>query len=370
MSNGEKDGAQFESVLRRAMVAQPGAATRDCPDAGIFAAYYDRALSAGERERLDAHFADCARCQAQLAAIARADDGAAVRATPIFGWLRGWRIAIPALAAAAVLLVVVQSMRTPGIVSQGVQLAANEDLERRAAPLEPEAPAASAPAAPAAAPALPAAPSLASDEIAVNQPMSATSHGLVGANRLAEEKGALSREALGGAAPAPQLMAKQAVNEREMDALKSKAVPPQEPAGGASSSVLAQTRAATKRAEAFTRPPPFAAIQPPDRSKSWIIGQHGLVLLRDSNSRIHIVGTGVTADLLAGASSSATVCWIVGRGGTIVRTIDGENWSAVVSPVKDDLTAVSATSANDAVITTADGKSFATTDGGASWHQK
>ena len=55
-------------------------------------------------------------------------------------------------------------------------------------------------------------------------------------------------------------------------------------------------------------------------------------------------------------------------GGTIIRTIDGEHWTLVSAPTTDNLVAVSASGANVATVTTAGGRSFATSDGGASWH--
>ncbi len=85
---------------------------------------------------------------------------------------------------------------------------------------------------------------------------------------------------------------------------------------------------------------------------------------------IRIQQSGVTTDLTAGAAPSATVCWIVGRSGTVIRTTDGEHWTLVITPTMENLAAVSAADANDATITTAGGRSFATSDGGANWRQQ
>ena len=106
----------------------------------------------------------------------------------------------------------------------------------------------------------------------------------------------------------------------------------------------------------------------PDRSVTWIIGQNGMVRRRDATATMHIQHSGVSTDLVAGSAPSATVCWIVGRSGTIIRTTDGEHWELITAPSTDNLTGVSASSAKDATITTAGGQSFATSDGGASWH--
>ncbi len=77
--------------------------------------------------------------------------------------------------------------------------------------------------------------------------------------------------------------------------------------------------------------------------------------------------TGATVELTAGASPSPAVCWVVGRNGTVLRTIDGRNWTAVNIPEAADLVSVEATDASIAVVTTADGRRYQTSDGGRTW---
>jgi len=79
------------------------------------------------------------------------------------------------------------------------------------------------------------------------------------------------------------------------------------------------------------------------------------------------VPTGIGVDLIAGASPSRLVCWLVGRAGTVLLSTDGRTWRGVPFPVMTDLVAVQATNAQTATITTADGRTFQTTDGGRSW---
>jgi hypothetical protein len=71
--------------------------------------------------------------------------------------------------------------------------------------------------------------------------------------------------------------------------------------------------------------------------------------------------------LTAGSAPKANVCWMVGRGGTILRTVDGENWQRVKSPTPLDLVAVTAQDADVASITAKDGSVFTTKDGGVNW---
>jgi hypothetical protein len=77
---------------------------------------------------------------------------------------------------------------------------------------------------------------------------------------------------------------------------------------------------------------------------------------------------GVT--LTAGMAPSTTACWLVGRAGAIVRTIDGRTWQRVRFPEPLDFTTVVAGDARTATVTAADGRQFATTDGGTTWTRR
>jgi photosystem II stability/assembly factor-like uncharacterized protein len=58
---------------------------------------------------------------------------------------------------------------------------------------------------------------------------------------------------------------------------------------------------------------------------------------------------------------------VVGAGGTVVLSTDGEHWQRLNSPTSANLAAVSAIDASSAVVTTADGRRFSTSDGGRTW---
>jgi photosystem II stability/assembly factor-like uncharacterized protein len=77
--------------------------------------------------------------------------------------------------------------------------------------------------------------------------------------------------------------------------------------------------------------------------------------------------TGATDTLAAGSSPSPSVCWLVGPRGTIVLTTGGNTWRRIAFPEAVDLRAVVATDGENATVTTADGRSFMTTDAGANW---
>jgi photosystem II stability/assembly factor-like uncharacterized protein len=75
----------------------------------------------------------------------------------------------------------------------------------------------------------------------------------------------------------------------------------------------------------------------------------------------------VPAQITAGWSPSASVCWLVGRGGMVLLSGDGRTWQHRPFPQITDLVAVRATDATTATVTAADGRTFTTKDGGLTW---
>jgi photosystem II stability/assembly factor-like uncharacterized protein len=71
--------------------------------------------------------------------------------------------------------------------------------------------------------------------------------------------------------------------------------------------------------------------------------------------------------LTTGSSPSRDVCWIVGRAGVVLVTADGATWQRRSVPGSPDLTGVRAVDQRAATVTTADGRQFATLDGGVTW---
>jgi hypothetical protein len=76
------------------------------------------------------------------------------------------------------------------------------------------------------------------------------------------------------------------------------------------------------------------------------------------------------AAILAASAPTGQVCWAVGKGGTVIRTLDGRNWQVLESPTTADL--VQATAGNESSITvkSSDGHRFSTTDGAATWSER
>ncbi|MGC2304455.1 hypothetical protein [Candidatus Binatus sp.] len=415
MTPDNRNNDPLDPILRRAMRTQPGPATPECADAESLAAYSDRSLAATERERLETHFADCMRCQLMLADIARADESArAASAASEIPWYRRWRVAIPALAAAAAILVFIAIRRPANEESQRDELVAMAKNEApHAESAEQEAPASP----PQAAPPAPA-PAAAASVLAMNEARNAIARREVRGMYLSKPAPATappaapaSPPAAAASAPAASASNVIAMNEAKTEsaargeaisAYSSQALHREEPAPGARA-FSAMTGAAAPNAGALAYGSAFAprsaavgagsgavagggtalslnetassarmlvTISTPGGSVTWIAGKDGFVQRHDADGATRTQHSGVSTDLAAGSAPSATVCWIVGRSGTIIRTTDGEHWELITAPTAENLAAVSASSAKDAMITTTGGQSFATSDGGASWHRQ
>jgi len=130
-------------------------------------------------------------------------------------------------------------------------------------------------------------------------------------------------------------------------------------AAGARTEAFALARQAGVIAQEVVSPTPLVR---------WRIGARGLLQYSASGGAAwEELSIDLVADLVAGASPSPSVCWVVGRAGTVLRTIDGRRFNRVPFPANVDLTAVRATDARTAVVTTADGRTFSTADGGSTW---
>jgi photosystem II stability/assembly factor-like uncharacterized protein len=89
----------------------------------------------------------------------------------------------------------------------------------------------------------------------------------------------------------------------------------------------------------------------------------------DSGVSWSLQASGVAVDLLTGSAPSDKICWMVGRAGTILLTVDGgAHWSVIHSPLNEDLGGVRALDALHATVwNLPNSKSFETSDGGIAW---
>ena len=109
-------------------------------------------------------------------------------------------------------------------------------------------------------------------------------------------------------------------------------------------------------------------VEAPGGSVRWRFASGGQIWRSaDAGSTWHSQPSGVSADLFAGSAPSPATCWVVGAAGTVLLTRDGERWERRPFPLPVDLTSIETRNARNAIVTTRDGRQFATLDGGATW---
>jgi len=373
-----------ESLRTPLRAPQPGS----CLDAETLAAWVDGSLAGGQLAAAQEHAADCVACQSTLAALARATPAAVSRER---WWPRGlnarWLVPVAATATALAIWVAVPrdeytrppeqesaaAARTPlpqteatsepsaaadAPVSSGDRGAEPRPLEQRAA--EPSAAAsegASAGARSVAAPPL--------EQSASEFRLEATEK-TAAVEAPTERQDAVGRsEALAPQAAAPAAVSAEADERRDNAPAAGRAeARAQQPAAPAP----APAQAARSEALSASLAPPRVEIVSPNGSSRWRIGPAGAIeYSTNAGGSWQATPSGVTADLTAGASPSGTVCWVVGRTGTVLVTTDGRQWRRLTFPVAVDLAAVQATDARTAAVTSRDGRRFRTDDGGATW---
>jgi hypothetical protein len=177
---------------------------------------------------------------------------------------------------------------------------------------------------------------------------------------------AFSGAASGAAAPSP------------LPAAPSTAAPPPQPAAADSAAAatppasLRRTAASPSGSEGasllLNGRPSTMLILSPDGSSQWRILANGMVQhSTDRGSTWDMQSTGVTALLRTGAAPAPSICWLAGREGTIVLSIDGRSWRRISFPETADLVSINATDDKNATVDTADGRTFSTKDGGQTW---
>jgi hypothetical protein len=382
-----------------------------CVDAETLAAWFDGTLSTDEAGTVELHVSNCARCQAVMAVLAKTEP--AMPASVPF-WRRrpvGWLVPLTAAAAAAALVVWVASPTRPP--SMPVDRVARTEPQPAqvapAAPVVPEAPTAAAAQAPAiAAPAAP--PSPATPTVSARPPASppiSSTPGTPGTPATAvtpatPEAPATQASPAGAAkaAPAPEPAAPAAAPTAPRTLQESVTV------SGASPVVDVQRNSASALAAdsvvsaaiVIVSPAPTAQTQAPGNAARAAGGRGGPLAggagrggglaggaaaaappttwrILPSGSVERSLTGGASWEQVAiyapgaitgGVAPSASVCWLIGRGGLVLLTVDG-GFERVSFPVTTDLASIRATDARQATVTSSDGRVFSTTDGGTSW---
>ena len=388
-----------------------GAASTPCVDGETLAAWSEGGLRSTDAARVEAHVADCARCQAMVGAFVRITPAAVAAKSPWQRWRLGWLLPL-ATAAAAVALWAVIPGTTVRQESQVTLADARRDTPAPAASSAPSPP----PAAEREAAALAPPPQFA-DQLQRRQ---ATSDAAAAEDKLAKKKerdeNAAAVEAprplneavaITGAAPAvdtaqtlasvrarndapseptpaqPLIEQRKAVEERvavapqaaPVPAAPARSTPPPPPASPAPTTggrgAIADRAAASGRAAEFgvTQSASAIEIPTPVASTRWRLAVSG-VERTTNNGTTWVAVPGVDfMPVRAGSAPAVNVCWIVGSNGRVYLTTDGLRFTRLGFPEAVDLVAVRATDARTATVTTADGRTFRTTDGGANWTQ-
>jgi len=318
----------IERLLRQSFRTPEADVTDSCLDAETLAAWMDGSLFGPALEVAQSHVADCSRCRAVVGAVARAE--AAVPATaPVSRRWSTWLVPLTAAAAAVTLWVVVP--RDAGVaptITQPAEQGTNARAEERE----------SVP--PAAIQAPPTAQEQRADAAkdSAAQPES---------DSLQKQKSDL------GAASTPS---------RSEEQLQAGAPPAPAAAREAFGAGSANTLARSSVVE--------IQIPSPDAAVRWRIVGPVVQRSTDGGVRWAPVSTGTSGELLAGAAPSANVCWLVGRGGVVVVSIDGRQFERVKFPEATDLSSVTATDERSAAVSTSDGRIFTTTDAGLTWERR
>ena len=327
MNSSHDRDQSIERLLRQSFRTPEGDVTDSCLDAETLAAWIDGSLFGPALEVAQSHVADCSRCRAIVGAVARAE--AAVPAiAPVSRRWSAWLVPLTAAAAAVTLWVVVP--RDPGVaptVTQPVEQGTNAKVEER----ESAPPANQAP---------PAAQEQRADAAkdSAAQPES---------DSLQKQKSDL------GAASSLSR------SEEQLQAAAPPAPAAEREAFGVGS---ANTLARSSVVE--------IQIPSPDAAVRWRIVGPVVQRSTDGGVRWEPVSTGTSGQLLAGAAPSATVCWLVGRGGVVIVSIDGRQFRRVEFPEATDLSSVTATDERSASVSTIDGRIFTTIDAGLTWRRR
>lgn len=371
-----------------------------CLDPETLAAWVGGGLRRLEADRAEAHVADCARCQAVLAAMARTevDTGFAADRMPsnfarFLRWIRPiakprttnahavapWLLPVAAgvVAVAALWLGIGRppargtEHQDPGIemstAHRTPQVASEARVEQQTAPREePERP-------------VPNAAAGATTNAAASRGTAAASQSATQSaqqvqpfvRRQADALERTAREAPRSAPGTPPPLAPE-TRPAEFDAARLAQAPAESVAGSA----IAGARAKAPASDAIIGGMPgyarAIAIASRDSSVRWqIVPDSGGAAVRrstDAGLTWAVKPTGIVAQLTGGFSPEPAVCWVVGRSRVVLLSIDaGQSWRRLTFPEPVDLIAVRAADANRATVTIADGRQFVTEDGGATW---
>ena len=350
-----------ERLLRQSLgTPQRGGVTDACLDAETLAAWTAGGLAGSALEAVQLHVADCARCQSIAGTLARISSTVpqAEPVPPSRRWL-AWFIPLAAAATAVALWFAVpgnpgapQTVASRAPVSEAP---ASDPFAFRDRP-------STVPPEPAQAP--PAGRQAPESSATGQAPQAAE------VRRERARSNSLDQPAAEGSVAKEEAAGRDLAKDKKVDAFQ----PPAAPAAAAAAA--AQAAPANQRERADSARPALRAaavaapeIVSPDPAVRWRILGTAVQHSSNGGSTWETVPVGVTAELTAGVAPSTTVCWLVGRNGVVLLTTDGQTWGRLTFPEITDLSDVRTVDAGGhvATVSTADGRTFVTTDAGVTW---
>ena len=333
--------AAIDRLLPAALQARADAASdRACLDAETLAAWADGALDARERATAEGHAADCAQCQALLAVMVKTTPPATAAESPFRLRSFWWLLAMTPAAAALVIWFAVPN-RAPVQQSESASAVVDQVAPAAAAPARSVPPADLQADAPAKAPADPASQS----------PL---------ANSRAPE---LEHKA----APSARANAIADADTRTAAAGASGVAPAAPPSSAADVTLRREAAPVAGRLSALANPLDSIIVSSNPATRFRLLPGGGVQRSADGGATWRTEITGVPDTLIAGASPSPSVCWLIGRSGTVLLSSDGRSWRRLAFPETVDLRSIGATDSENASVTAVDGRVFNTTDGGQTW---
>jgi hypothetical protein len=394
---GDGGNQAFDRLLGREL-ARPTSASGACPQVDLLSAWFDRALPESEAASVEAHLASCARCQDVLGQLARTEPEILyVHPKPVpTPWTWHLRWALPLAAASIVVFVV----GTRQLIAPNTGVQVRQTVRPVAVTQSAENSDRALPAPPAASPT--------SAELPPGKPGERTKAGVPADKSVAgghpgirAEKSGVGAQTSGvaaqksgvgvptpDAAQAPGVVADLLVatvpSRSSTPASAPSALPLREPPKEiaiteppAPATVATEVRKVdSPRADRFlaldarARAPVLSAFVP-GGAAGWRYTKPGFVF-RTLDAGTHWAEHALpsAARLLALSPVSSSVCWAAGAAGIILRTTDGATWQVIASPTIADIESIAALDDHRVTVRAADGVTYDTGDGGATWRRR
>ena len=379
-----------------------------CIDAETLAAWADGGLPRAEAAVVETHLADCERCTAMVATFARTIPDAPV-AEPLWKrWHLRWLVPVATAATVAALWVLVPRPESPQIMTSRAVARSDSQAAIESSPAataEPAQPVLTEPKEQEAR--LRAVESKPSGALAKREEAPSAPRQLDDARRDRDEKVEQLRSlnetvAVAPAAPVPppargadraEAKSTDTQTERFSPTVPSAnaALPPaQAPAAPAPSRApeASATRAPAAAPAADPTQSQLGAASPQARAAGSFAREQSAIIeiaSPDPITRWRVIGPGrverstnggarwepatlpESATLIGGSSPSPSVCWLVGRAGSIYVTTDGLRFMRVPFPDRTDFVSIRATDGRRATVVTIDGRTMRTEDQGITW---